>query len=146
MALTQDFKEFIQLLNEKSVKYLLVGGYAVGFYGNPRFTKDLDLWLECSNENAEKIKEVLNEFGFGSLGLTPDDFLDPDGIIQLGYPPARIDLIMGASGVIFEECFPKREIVLLDGVTVNLINLEDLKINKKASGRYQDLADLENLD
>lgn len=146
MALTQDFKEFIQLLNEKSVKYLLVGGYAVGFYGNPRFTKDLDLWMECSNENAEKIEEVLKEFGFGSLGLTPDDFLDPDGIIQLGHPPARIDLIMGASGVIFEECFPKREIVLLDGVTVNLINLEDLKINKKASGRYQDLADLENLD
>jgi len=146
MALTQDFKEFIQLLNEKSVKYLLVGGYAVGFYGNPRFTKDLDLWLECSNENAEKIEEVLKEFGFGSLGLSSKDFLDPDGIIQLGYPPARIDLIMGASGVNFEECFPKRETVLLDGVTVNLINLEDLKINKKASGRYQDLADLENLD
>ena len=145
MALTQDFKEFIQLLNEKSVKYLLVGGYAVGFYGNPRFTKDLDLWLECSNENAEKIEEVLMEFGFGSLGLSSKDFLDPDGIIQLGYPPARIDLIMGASGVNFEECFPKRETVLLDGVTVNLINLEDLKINKKASGRYQDLADLENL-
>ncbi|MCA0389128.1 MAG: nucleotidyltransferase [Bacteroidetes bacterium] len=145
MALTQDFKEFIQLLNEKSVKYLLVGGYAVGFYGNPRFTKDLDLWLECSKENAEKIEEVLKEFGFGSLGLTRDDFLDPDGIIQLGYPPARIDLIMGASGVNFEDCFPKRETVLLDGVTVNLINLEDLKMNKKASGRYQDLADLENL-
>ncbi|MBN8547236.1 MAG: nucleotidyltransferase [Ignavibacteria bacterium] len=146
MALTQDFKEFIQLLNEKSVKYLLVGGYAVGFYGNPRFTKDLDLWLECSNENAKKIEEVLKEFGFGSLGLSSKDFLDPEGIIQLGYPPARIDLIMGASGVNFEECFPKRETVLLDGVTVNLINLEDLKINKKASGRYQDLADLENLD
>lgn len=146
MALTQDFKEFIQLLNEKSVKYLLVGGYAVGFYGNPRFTKDLDLWLECSNENAEKIEEVLKEFGFGSLGLSSKDFLDPEGIIQLGYPPARIDLIMGASGVNFEDCFPKRETVLLDGVKVNLINLEDLKINKKASGRYQDLADLENLD
>ncbi len=146
MALTQDFKEFIQLLNEKSVKYLLVGGYAVGFYGNPRFTKDLDLWLECSEENAEKIEEVLKEFGFGSLGLSSKDFLDPEGIIQLGYPPARIDLIMGASGVNFEDCFPKRETVLLDGVTVNLINLEDLKMNKKASGRYQDLADLENLD
>ncbi|GJQ33117.1 MAG: hypothetical protein HBSAPP04_19560 [Ignavibacteriaceae bacterium] len=145
MALTQDFKEFIQLLNEKSVKYLVVGGYAVGFYGHPRYTKDLDLWLECSSGNAQKLEEALNEFGFGSLGLGTSDFLDPDSVIQLGYPPARIDLIFGVSGINFEDCFPKREIVHLDGIAINLIDLEDLKANKRASGRFQDLADLENL-
>ncbi len=146
MALTQDFKEFIQLLNDKSVKYLLVGGYAVGFYGHPRYTKDLDLWLECSEENAKNLEAVLIEFGFGSLGLSSSDFLDPESVIQLGYPPSRIDLIMGVSGIRFEDCFPKREIIDLDGITINLINLEDLKANKKASGRFQDLADLENLE
>ena len=146
MALTQDFKEFIQLLNEKSVKYLLVGGYAVGFYGHPRYTKDLDLWVECSEVNAKKLEETFIEFGFGSLGLSSSDFLNPDCVIQLGYPPARIDLILSVSGILFEDCFPKRECVQLDGVMVNLINIEDLKANKKATGRFQDLADLENLD
>jgi predicted nucleotidyltransferase len=141
----QDFKEFIESLNANQVRYLVVGGYAVALHGHPRYTKDLDVWVECSQENAPTLLQALEQFGMGSLGLTVDDFLVPDQVVQLGYPPNRIDILVGVSGVEFADCYPNRVKVVLDGVEVNFIDLENLKKNKKASGRLQDLADLENL-
>jgi predicted nucleotidyltransferase len=145
MILSQDLKEFIELLNDHDVRYLVIGGVAVAFHGYPRYTKDLDIWLEINPENAARVIQVLRAFGFESLGLDADDFLEEDTVIQLGYPPNRIDLIMGASGVNFEACYRDKIEVEIEGIKVNFIDLENLKKNKKASGRLQDLADIENL-
>jgi predicted nucleotidyltransferase len=143
--LNQDFKEFIELLNDKGVRYLVIGGYAVALHGYPRYTKDIDIWVDMSEENAEKIVLALGEFGFGSLGLKEEDFLEEEQIIQLGYAPNRIDLITTPVGVEFEECYDKRVEVEIEEVRVDFIDLENLKRNKRASGRMQDLADIENL-
>jgi hypothetical protein len=102
MILAQDFREFIQSLNDNHVRYLIVGGYAVAFHGHPRYTKDLDVWLWVDEQNAEKMVKALEQFGFASLGLTADDFLEPGIIIQLGYPPNRIDLITKLVGLILK--------------------------------------------
>jgi len=144
-VLNQDFKEFIQSLNDNQVHYLVIGGYAVALHGHPRYTKDIDIWIEMSQDNAAKIVKALEQFGFGSLGLQAADFLTPDQIIQLGYPPSRIDLLNTVAGVNFENCYRTRMQVVIDGVEVNFIDLENLKKNKLAAGRLQDLADLENL-
>ncbi len=144
--LNPDFKEFIQSLNDNHVRYLVVGGYAVALHGHPRYTKDLDVWIETNPDNAAKVAKALEEFGFGALGLTAADFLVPDQVVQLGYPPSRIDLLNSASGVDFPACYAARVEVEIEGVQVNFIDLENLKKNKSASGRYQDLADLENLE
>jgi len=143
--LPTDFKEFLQLLNSRQVEYLLIGGYAVGYYGYPRATADIDIWIAIKPENAEKVVKVLQEFGFGVEELTPDLFLEEEQIIRMGVPPMRIEILTTISGVSFEECYAARQIDVLDGVEVNLISLEHLKVNKKASGRYKDLNDLENL-
>lgn len=143
--LNQDFREFIQSLNGNHVRYLVIGGYAVALHGYPRYTKDIDIWIEMSPDNAAWMVKALEQFGFGSLGLQAADFLVPDQIIQLGYPPNRIDLITTPPGVDFETCYASRVEVVIDDVTVNFIDLENLKKNKQAAGRLQDLADLENL-
>jgi hypothetical protein len=142
----QDFKEFIASLNANQVRYLVVGGYAVALHGHPRYTKDLDIWVERSPENAYAILQALSQFGMGSLGLTEGDFLVPDQVIQIGFPPNRIDVLTDASGIEFAACFEQRFVISLDGVDISFIDLENLKKNKKASGRLQDLADLENLE
>jgi hypothetical protein len=128
------------------VRYLVVGGYAVALHGYPRYTKDLDIWIERAPENAKRLVSAIIGFGFSSLGITESDFLDVDQIIQLGYPPSRIDLITDLPGVDFEQCYASKVQVNLDGTLVNFIDSGSLKQNKKASGRYQDLADLENLE
>lgn len=143
--LNQDFKEFVVSLNDNQVRYLVIGGYAVSLHGYPRYTKDIDIWIEMSPENAKRMVKALEQFGFGSLDLQADDFQAPDQIIQLGYPPNRIDLITTPPGVEFEPCYVSRVEVEIDDVKVNFIDLEHLKQNKRASGRLQDLADLENL-
>ncbi len=143
--LNQDFKEFIQSLNANGVRYLVVGGYAVAVHGHPRYTKDMDVWIARDEENAARMVRALEDFGFGSLGLREVDFLEPDQIIQLGYPPVRIDVLTTLVGVDFEECFPTKLEVPVDDVVAYFIDIENLKKNKKASGRLQDLADLENL-
>jgi hypothetical protein len=145
-VLNQDFKEFIQFLNDNHVRYLVVGGYAVAVHGHPRYTKDIDIWIEMTPENANNLLEALAQFGFGSLGLQAEDFLTPDQIIQLGYPPNRIDLLTTIDGVKFDNCYPLKIEVIIDNIVVNFIDLDNLKKNKKASGRLQDLADLENLN
>jgi hypothetical protein len=143
--LNQDFKEFIQLLNDNQVKYLVIGGYAVAVHGHPRYTKDIDIWIEISEENAQKLVIALTQFGFESLGLTSDDFQTPYQIIQLGYPPNRIDLITNPDGIDSQTCYDSKIEVTLNDVPVKFINLDNLKKNKLASGRLQDLADLEKL-
>lgn len=145
MILNPDFREFIQSLNDNGVRYLIVGGYAVAFHGHPRYTKDLDIWLWLDRDNAVHVVEALRQFGFGSVGLQPQDFLVADQIIQLGYPPNRIDLLTSLPGVEFSKCYADRVIVEIDGVAMNFIDLANLKANKQAAGRFQDLADLENL-
>jgi hypothetical protein len=144
--LTPDFKEFIQSLNDNAVRYLVVGGYAVALHGYPRYTKDIDIWVGLDKVNAERLIRAIKQFGFESLGLKVEDFLEADQIIQLGYPPNRIDLITSLPGVEFDICYEARMEVTLDEVKVNFIDLENLRKNKKASGRFQDLADLENLE
>ncbi len=143
--LNQDFKEFIQLLNDNQVKYLVIGGYAVAVHGHPRYTKDIDIWIEISEENAQNLVTALTQFGFESLGLKSDDFQTPNQIIQLGYPPNRIDLITNPDGIDFQTCYDSKIEVILNDVPVKFINLDNLKKNKLASGRLQDLADLEKL-
>jgi len=144
-VLNQDFKEFIESLNKNNVRYLVIGGFAVAFHGHPRYTKDIDVWIGMSQENAVNMVKALEEFGFASLGLKEDDFTAPDQIIQLGYPPERIDILTTPPGVNFEECYARRVQTEMDGVLVNFIDVENLKRNKKAAGRHQDLADVENL-
>lgn len=145
MILNQDFKEFIQLLNEHEVEYLVVGGYALAFHGYPRFTQDIDFWVWTNRDNVKKIIAVLKGFGFSSLNLNEEDFLDDENVIQLGYPPNRIDLITQIDGVDFKDAFLKKVVFEGDDTDVNFIGLDELIQNKKVSGRLQDLADLEVL-
>ena len=142
----QDFKEFFESLNDNKVHYLVVGGYAVAFHGHPRFTKDIDIWVERSSENSHALILAIEQFGMGSLGLKEEDFLLPDQVVQIGYPPDRIDILVSITGVEFSECYPMRMESIVNGVKVNFIDLEHLKQNKKASARLQDLADLEKLE
>lgn len=144
--LNQDFKEFIKSLNDNQVRYLVVGGYAVAMHGYPRYTKDLDIWVDMSAGNATKIIKALDTFGFGSLGIEESEFTIENQMLQLGHPPGRIDILTTLPGVEFSDCYSSRTIIEVDGVSVNFIDLENLKKNKKATGRHQDLADIENLE
>ena len=143
--LSQDFREFIELLIKNKAEYLVVGGYAVGIHGHPRYTGDLDIWLNATPLNAERILQSVNEFGFSSFRLTQEDFTKPSNVIQLGYPPLRIDLLTEIDGVSFEECFRNRKEVSIDNLTVNFIGYEDLLKNKKESGRPRDIDDIDHL-
>ena len=145
MVLNQDFKEFLQSLNANDVRYLIIGGYALAFHGHPRYTKDLDIWIDLDKNNAGKVVQALQDFGFASLGLAPDDFLEPDIVIQLGYPPSRIDLLVGLKGAVFEECYSNRQIRVIDGIEINVIDRTNLIRLKQEAGRHQDLADIDNL-
>lgn len=145
MGINQDFKEFIQSLNENKVQYLIIGGYAVAFHGNPRYTKNLDIWISSERKNLKRFIQALEDFGFESLGLTENDFMDPEVIVQLGNPPNRIDILTSIKGVNFETCYHSRVKTRIDDISVNFIDLENLRKNKKATGRHQDLADLEHL-
>ncbi len=145
MVLNRDFREFIESLNKNKVQYLVVGGYAVAFHGHPRYTKDIDIWIQSDEENARNLVKAIHDFGFASLGLQAEDFLPPGYVIQLGYPPNRIDILTGIAGVTFEQCYLSKEQTNIEGMTVNFIDLDNLRKNKKATGRRQDLADLENL-
>lgn len=145
IALPPDFKEFLKLLRENEVEYLLIGGYAIGYHGYPRATNDLDVWVAIDPKNAQKIVTALQQFGFQTSDLTDELFLQEKSIVRMGVPPMRIEILTTISGVDFEECFQARIETILDGVEVNLISLSHLKQNKKASGRYKDLDDLEHL-
>ncbi|WP_434683926.1 hypothetical protein [Pseudanabaena minima] len=140
-----DFKEFLRLLNSHQVEYLLIGGYAVGYYGFVRATGDMDIWVNINTTNATNVVATLKEFGFAVPELSPELFLQKDRIIRMGIPPLRLEILTTISGVDFAECFENKLTVQIEELEVNLINLQDLKVNKRASGRLKDLLDLENL-
>ncbi len=133
------------MLNSNGVRYLLVGGYAVGYHGYPRATADLDVWIPVDKENAERACKALREFGMPEDQLRSGLFLEKDKVIRMGVPPVRIEVITGASGVVFEECHRDRETVEIEGVRVNVIGLDALKKNKKVCGRPKDLEDILHL-
>ena len=145
LELAKDYKEFLRLLRAHGVEYLLIGGWAVGYHGYPRATYDLDVWIAISPANAHRVVKALAEFGFDANELSTDLFLQPDKIIRMGVEPVRIEVMTSISGVEFDECYRERVETTMNDVPVSLINLHYLKINKKASGRLKDLADLEQL-
>ena len=133
------------MLNEHKVKYLLIGGYAVGYHGYPRATNDIDIWVENSDENANRIVTSIKEFGFSIPELKPELFQKKKNIIRMGKAPMRIEIVIDIDGVEFSKCYKKRITAEIDRIEVCIISLPDLKTNKKASGRNKDLADLDYL-
>ena len=145
MELQNDFKELLELFNAHDVQYLIVGGYALAYFGAPRYTGDIDIFVKSDSKNAALILKALSDFGFGSAGLKLEDFTNTDNIIQLGYPPIRIDIMTSISGVSWDDAYNSREEGKYGDVTVHFIGLDQYIQNKRASGRKKDLADLEAL-
>ncbi len=146
MLYTPGFLEFLAALNRHGVRYLIIGGYAVAFHGYPRATKDLDLWLEASPENAGRTLEAIRDFFGETLGLEVADLTSP-GVVQLGYAPNRIDLVVLPEGdPTFAEAFARARETRADGIPVRVVSKEDLLALKQAFGRTQDLADVDALE
>lgn len=145
MILAKDFEDFVKLLNRFEVEYMVVGGYAMAFHGKPRFTGDLDIWINISEINAEKLLLVVNDFGMASLGFEKGDFLQPGYITQIGYPPLRIDILTSVDGLEFKEAYQNRQKIDGDGFEISYIGLHDLIQNKIASGRDQDIQDVKEI-
>ena len=145
MEVQPDFRDLLALFNAHQVEYMIVGGYALAFHGAPRYTGDIDIFVKPTSENARRILTALDEFGFGSLGLTVEDFESPDNVVQLGVPPVRIDLITSITGVSWEDALSD----CVDGeygdLPVKYIGLDKFISNKRATGRKKDLSDLEAL-
>ena len=120
IQLPLDFKEFLRLLNSEQVEYLLVGGYAVGFYGFPRTTGDMDIWLAATVQNAERVVRVLRSFGFSQKSIPAESLLQPNQVLRMGVPPLRIELLTSVSGLAFDDCYPNRNIA-----TMGLLRPED---------------------
>jgi hypothetical protein len=135
----------LRFLNARRVEFLVIGGHAVAFHGYPRATADLDVWIAVDPANAARLVEALKDFGFNVPELSPELFLLEDRVIRMGVAPNRIEIQTGIDGVQFSDCYPRRVTAELDGVPVHFISLSDLKINKAASGRNKDLADLDHL-
>jgi hypothetical protein len=145
IRLPRDFRDFLSLLSAHEVKYLLIGGYAVGFHGYPRATADMDIWVSRTDENAQKLVSVLEEFGFRDAASARQALTQAGQVIRMGVPPLRIELVTSISGVDFDACHAERSESVIDDVRVSILSLADLKRNKKAAGRLKDLADLEEL-
>lgn len=142
----KDFIDFLKLLKEHEVKFLLVGGYAVGFHGYVRATGDMDIWVSNGKVNIKKVVEAIGAFGFDHTNLSEKLFNDPDNIIRMGITPFRIEVMTNISAVTFDACYDERIIQEWNGVNVPVISLEKLIRNKKASGRLKDLTDVEQLE
>jgi hypothetical protein len=145
LRLETDFIDFVNLCNNYKVEYLVIGGYAVSVHGYPRSTKDLDICIKVSDENAIKLVKVINEFGLASLKLTKEDFLKRDFITQLGHDPVRIDILNDLDGVPFDEAWKNKKIITYEKATINFIGYNDLLKVKQKSGRPQDIADISKL-
>ena len=146
MILNENFVEFIKLLNQHNVKYVLVGGWAVIFEGYSRTTADMDFFIEREEVNAEKMINVIKEFLGSTLGFVKEDFLKADNVIMLGRAPFRIDILTDISGVLFDEAYKTSKIYEDEGLQIRCIHINQLIANKKASGRLKDLADAERLE
>ncbi len=145
MEIQKDFREFLALLIEHEVRFMIVGGYALAYHGAPRFTGDIDVFIKPDRENAARIINALDDFGFSSLEITIDDFQDENKVVQLGLPPVRIDIITSISGVTWEEADASKEPGLYGDVSVFYIGKSQYIINKRATGRTKDIADIEAL-
>jgi hypothetical protein len=145
LQLPDDFREFLKLLNSNGVEYLVVGGYAVVYYGAYRTTIDMDVWVAISPANAQRLAAAVEEFGFGTDTVSPDLFLAKDQIIRFGVPPLRLEILTTISGVEFADCYGRRTQAVVDDVDVCFIHLDDLQKNKAASGRSKDRSDLRRL-
>jgi hypothetical protein len=145
MEVQKDFKELLELFNRHNVEYVIVGAYALAHHGVPRFTGDIDIYVHPTPENAQKILAALDDFGFGSLDLTAEDFQKPGSVVQLGVPPVRIDIITSITGVVWQEADKGKNEGLYGDVPVYFLGREQLVANKRATGRKKDLADLESL-
>jgi hypothetical protein len=145
MNLSKDCKEFIALLRSEGVDFLVVGAAALAAHGRPRYTGDIDLWIRCDTETSQRMERVLERFGFGSTGLRAADFAEPNKVIQLGVAPNRVDILTGLTGLEFEAAWNKRIDLPLDDETLPFLDKDSLRDNKKATGRPQDIADLEAL-
>jgi hypothetical protein len=145
MFVNADFSDLLRVFNARKVKYLVIGGYAVVQYAEPHFTKDLEVVVGTDSVNAESIYAALREFGAPLAGLTPTDFSEEGFFFQMGVPPVRVDVMMGVSGIRFEECWSRRVEVEFDGLPVFFISKRDLIAAKRAAGRPQDLLDADLL-
>jgi hypothetical protein len=143
--LPRDFKEFLKLLDKHGVEYLLIGGYAVAYYGYPRPTADMVVWIAMHPANATRITAALREFGFDTPELEERLFMQAGNIVRMGQPPMRLEILTTIDGVEFGQAYARRTIDKIDRQAVSLIGLEDLKFNKQASGRPKDLDDLSKL-
>jgi predicted nucleotidyltransferase len=145
MFVNSDFTDLLRLFSDNHVKYLVIGGYAVIQYAEPRFTKDLDLWISTDTTNATSVYKALKSFGAPLVGLTEADFSEEGYFYQMGVPPMRVDILMGVPGGDFESAWQNRNEVDFDGLTVYFISRQDLIAIKKTSGRQQDLIDADLL-
>lgn len=144
--MNSDFKDLLQIFASKKVKYLIIGGYAVAKHAEPRYTKDLDIWISNSLENAEKVYLALEEFGAPLNEITIEDFTIPTMVFQIGIEPTRIDILMGLKELDFEECWKRKSSAKIGDLEIHFISLDDLIFNKKLAGRPQDLRDAEMLE
>lgn len=145
MFVNSDFSDLLHNFNDHDVRYMVIGGYAVVQYAEPRFTKDLDILISTDIANAEAVYNALLEFGAPLTGLTAKDFSEEGFFFQMGVPPVRVDILMGIPGIQFEECWKRRAEVDFDGLKVIFISKQDLIASKRATGRPQDLIDADLL-
>jgi Nucleotidyl transferase of unknown function (DUF2204) len=146
MALSRDWREFLELLNSRGVDYVIIGAQSLAFHGRPRYTGDLDILVRPTPENARLLVDLLKQFGFAHSGFKETDFIEPEQMIQLGRAPNRIDLLSSISGVSTDEAFASKVSAELDGIPVFILGKDALIQNKRAVGRPQDLADLDILE
>ena len=143
--MNKDLKEFLKSFNAQKVEYMIVGGIAVAYYGYPRYTGDIDVWVKKSRENAKKIISAINNFGYAGLDISIEELTKDNMVFQFGVEPNRIDVITDVDGLTYEEAEKSKKEVQIEDVETYMISLADLKKNKKASGRHKDLEDIENL-
>ena len=145
MKTEKDYEEFLELLNKHNVRYCVIGAFALAFHARPRYTKDMDILIEPTTNNAKRLLIALDEFGFGSLNLAVDDFTTQGNIIQLGYEPVRIDIITSIKGLEFANIWKGRIQGPYGKQTINYVDRNNLIRSKKISNRAQDKADLKLL-
>ena len=145
MQIPSDYKDLLKALNKHRVKYLIIGAYAVIYYTEPRYTKDIDIWVEPEIKNAKKVYEVLKEFGASLKGMSINDFMNPNLVYRMGVPPVRVDIMMGIPGIAFDEAWKHRSKGLFEGIKVNIIGIKELIKSKEKTKRDYDLKDIESL-
>jgi len=145
MEPNSNFKDLLRCLNDAHARYLLVGAHAVAYHTEPRYTKDIDLWVEPTEENAARVWQALQDFDVPLVGVRPNDFTNPELVYQIGLEPNRIDILMGISGVRFDAAWKKRIRTSYGGITIYVLSKTDIIRSKKAAGRPQDLLDVTRL-